>query len=421
MASSFAIAPSAMAATCIGNCGTSSGADGVVGLAPNGRSTYDWVSTNGGVIGAARIPGFEGTGGSGGGGDQGASVSGFSQATGGGPGNVTNGSELISDAFFATAGQNVSFSFNYVTTDGSEFNDYAFAQLINAADGSVAANLFTARTKPSGVIVPGADLPAVEATLNPFDVQIKAGTDWSPLGPDSGRCFDSGCGNTGWVNSNYVIDTAGSYRLRFGAANWNDQIFDSGLAFSGLLLDGNVIGDGSSADNPLLPDTIGPNGEFQFSFSATAGQTVWIDPIVATGYDYVLGAGSPNILSAIFPELGDANGYEIYALNDLSTPLFTNVIGGQLVNFGPGGIAGFALRGINAALGIDPTNGGAFVTGLTFNVAGLTNISISQTPVTTFVPGGVPEPTTWAMMIIGFGLVGAAMRRRRQTVRVSFG
>lgn len=27
----------------------------------------------------------------------------------------------------------------------------------------------------------------------------------------------------------------------------------------------------------------------------------------------------------------------------------------------------------------------------------------------------VPEPTTWAMMIAGFGLVGAAMRRRKQT------
>jgi hypothetical protein len=28
-------------------------------------------------------------------------------------------------------------------------------------------------------------------------------------------------------------------------------------------------------------------------------------------------------------------------------------------------------------------------------------------------PGGVPEPATWAMLIIGFGLVGAAARRRK--------
>jgi PEP-CTERM motif len=28
--------------------------------------------------------------------------------------------------------------------------------------------------------------------------------------------------------------------------------------------------------------------------------------------------------------------------------------------------------------------------------------------------GGVPEPATWAMMIMGFGMIGAALRRRRQ-------
>jgi PEP-CTERM motif len=30
---------------------------------------------------------------------------------------------------------------------------------------------------------------------------------------------------------------------------------------------------------------------------------------------------------------------------------------------------------------------------------------------------GVPEPATWAMMIVGFGLIGASARRRRQSVR----
>jgi PEP-CTERM motif len=35
--------------------------------------------------------------------------------------------------------------------------------------------------------------------------------------------------------------------------------------------------------------------------------------------------------------------------------------------------------------------------------------------------GGVPEPATWLMMILGFGTIGVAMRRRTgQTVRVSF-
>lgn len=38
----------------------------------------------------------------------------------------------------------------------------------------------------------------------------------------------------------------------------------------------------------------------------------------------------------------------------------------------------------------------------------------TNTPVTTPVaPAGVPEPSTWITMIAGFGMIGAAMRRRR--------
>lgn len=37
------------------------------------------------------------------------------------------------------------------------------------------------------------------------------------------------------------------------------------------------------------------------------------------------------------------------------------------------------------------------------------------------VTGGVPEPTTWALMILGFAMVGSAMRRgRKPAVRVHF-
>ncbi|MFD1786267.1 PEPxxWA-CTERM sorting domain-containing protein [Sphingomonas floccifaciens] len=36
------------------------------------------------------------------------------------------------------------------------------------------------------------------------------------------------------------------------------------------------------------------------------------------------------------------------------------------------------------------------------------------------VAAAVPEPATWAMMLIGFGAIGATMRRRKQTAVVSF-
>ncbi|WP_294392214.1 PEPxxWA-CTERM sorting domain-containing protein [uncultured Sphingomonas sp.] len=35
---------------------------------------------------------------------------------------------------------------------------------------------------------------------------------------------------------------------------------------------------------------------------------------------------------------------------------------------------------------------------------------------TAFAPGAVPEPASWAMMIGGFGMIGAAMRRRQKLV-----
>ncbi|HET6941946.1 MAG TPA: PEPxxWA-CTERM sorting domain-containing protein [Sphingomicrobium sp.] len=30
------------------------------------------------------------------------------------------------------------------------------------------------------------------------------------------------------------------------------------------------------------------------------------------------------------------------------------------------------------------------------------------------VPPGVPEPSTWAMMLLGFGAIGFSMRHRRR-------
>lgn len=36
-----------------------------------------------------------------------------------------------------------------------------------------------------------------------------------------------------------------------------------------------------------------------------------------------------------------------------------------------------------------------------------------------FTLAGVPEPTTWALFILGFGMIGGALRRRSSSVRVS--
>ena len=205
---------SASAATCLGICGTL-GPDGSVIASPEG-GTYSFVTTAGGVNGAGQIPGVGGT----------------------------NGSSFTSDTFAATAGQALKFFFNYVTSDGSEFADYAFAELIDSVGNNV-AYLFTGRTQPDGDISPGFGLPVNAATLTPAtSAIIDQAPIWSVLGGSSGGCFDGlgqGCGITGWIESNYTIVADGTYALRFGVTNFTDGDFQSGLAYDGATIGGEVI------------------------------------------------------------------------------------------------------------------------------------------------------------------------------------
>jgi hypothetical protein len=204
--------------TCSGTCG-SSGADGVVPLSPIGSASYQWVSTINAPVGVGGLPT-------------------------GLLGHETNGSTLFSPTFSATANTALNFYFNYVTSDGAGFADYAWAELFDSSNNPVAL-LFTARTLPSGSIVPGSGLPNPLATLTPPNVPIvSGGPAWSPLGGSSGKCFDAGCGYTGWINSNYTIGTAGNYYLGVGVVNWLDTAFQSGLALDGVTVGGVPVGPG---------------------------------------------------------------------------------------------------------------------------------------------------------------------------------
>ncbi|KAB7648020.1 PEPxxWA-CTERM sorting domain-containing protein [Polymorphobacter fuscus] len=203
-------------AVCVGSCGTA-GANGDITASPLG-GTYDYVTTAGGVSGAGSL----------------------------GVDTETNGSINTTGSFAADAGSVLSFYFNYVTSDGSGFADYGWSQL-QTVSGNAVATLFTARTTPSGDTVPGFGLPGLLATLTPGSTPIQIGTGggggpvWSGLGGDSGRCFDTGCGYTGWIRADYTIAAAGNYRLAFGVTNWSDTQFASGLAYDGVIVDGNPV------------------------------------------------------------------------------------------------------------------------------------------------------------------------------------
>ncbi|MEG3125916.1 PEPxxWA-CTERM sorting domain-containing protein [Sphingomonas sp. GB1N7] len=52
----------------------------------------------------------------------------------------------------------------------------------------------------------------------------------------------------------------------------------------------------------------------------------------------------------------------------------------------------------------------------TFNLSSIT----SGPAQITIAAGTVPEPTTWGMMILGFGMIGAAVRSRKVRTAVTF-
>lgn len=234
----FSASPTAVAGpipagwSCSGVCG-SDGADGVITLSPTGNSSYEYITTSGAGSSTAVLPGLAKT-------------------------SETDGSVLTTSTFSATAGTALQFYFNFVTSDGSStFADYAWAELFNATTNLPAALLFTGQTEPSGSIVPAQGLAAAGfspvATLTPPSVPIVSGGPvWSPLGGNSGECFAAGCGYTGWILSTYDIGTTGNYYLEFGATNWADTAFDTGLAIDGITVGGQQI-------NPTTPT--GPTPE----------------------------------------------------------------------------------------------------------------------------------------------------------------
>jgi len=192
--------------SCTGNCGTL-GADGVVSLGPSGNP-YEWVSTNGGIDGVGQLAGIGGT----------------------------DGSVLTTSTFAANDDDPLQFYFNYVTSDGAQFADYAWVNLVNA-DTLESILLFTARTTTGGDTVPGFGMPPIApgVTLIPPSTPIIPGAPaWSPLGGYSGTCWSTGCGYTGWIGSLYTINTAGNYYLQFGVTNYLDGIYDSGLAIDNV-------------------------------------------------------------------------------------------------------------------------------------------------------------------------------------------
>lgn len=202
---------SGLIGTCTGNCGTI-GANGNIGLSGLAGSTaHGYVSSAGNAVTAS------------------------SNGIGFGLGGETNGSKLTYNFNVVNPNTSLSFKFQYISSDGtSSFIEYGYARLHDLVNNSSIV-LFHARTTPTGNIVPGFGLPPIAATITPSSTPVIAGqTTWSPLGGDSGACYQgitNGCGRTGWIDASYTVANSGQYQLEFGVINWGDTLFDAGMAF----------------------------------------------------------------------------------------------------------------------------------------------------------------------------------------------
>lgn len=148
---------------------------------------------------------------------------------------------------------------------------------------------------------------------------------------------------------------------------------------------------------------------FQFSVDVAAGQQIFIDPLIAVGYDYQIGAGDPLIQNILLPSnIGDGR-YDISLWNGSEWVIFmTDVEGGTDIELDPLGVDRFRVSGIEADASLNPEDPTAFVTGLTFASDG--RFTGTMTPITV----NVPEPGTLALMAAAL-LAGAIRPRARGT------
>jgi hypothetical protein len=161
---------------------------------------------------------------------------------------------------------------------------------------------------------------------------------------------------------------------------------------------------GTSESNPLMPVVI--NQSYSFSFNVVLNQRVFVDPLVAVGYDFAVNTG-PSFQSVVLPNVGDGE-FELLVWDGSAYVPSATLHAGVEYTFGTGGVRRFRISGIETSSNLDPANTSAFVTGLTFSGAG--TVDMTQTAVTV----SVPEPTAAAMLLLGLGAIGLARRRAMQ-------
>jgi hypothetical protein len=170
---------------------------------------------------------------------------------------------------------------------------------------------------------------------------------------------------------------------------------------------------GTVPENPLRPIAVDDGWRFDFHIG-DVGQAVYIDPLVAIGYDYLVDSGA-NFASVQLPTVGDGL-YDLWLWDDTFgswADAHVDLIGGKMYDFGGDGVNAFRILGIEAGLGLNPYDAGAFVTGLRFTSPGM--VSMWQIPVV-LDPDDLLAvvPLPGALGLLAIGLLGVAVIWKRR-------
>lgn len=206
--------------------------------------------------------------------------------------------------------------------------------------------------------------------------------------------------------------------IAFGAGNWDkangfsSSAFSSGYSF--IYFDG---GDGISSQ---FDDFVDANQAAIESFVTAGGRIMlnaarWSNPVLSTGFGTTLTNDGYSFDGAL-TAAGIAAGL---GANGAGTAWTGNY-------FAHDQVSGAATCYVSSAVGCHfGSTGGLFVGGQTspdFQSAGGLQLRANELAFAAngALNGAVPEPATWALLILGFGALGATMRRTKREVRVSF-
>ncbi len=286
-------------------------------------------------------------------------------------------------------------------TDLPAVQGYNIAQGINSAGQMVGDRT----TRSQGYIM---DL----ATGNRTDFSFSGVTRLAP------RAINDRGQMAGWLSdaagTHAWIGNASGYQKIDAPAAWGS----GALIGEGLNNHGQVVGPwddaarnthGFIATPAVDPVDTSVAGVYTFSTAVVADVPIFIDPKVAVGYDYQIGAGDPLFKTVSLPAGVGGGNFEIVVGGQ------TFAVGGnQIFDFTANGfaqgVAEFKVTGIEPSAMLEPNDYTAFVTRLTFMGNGM--FTGSQTALTADYTPPVPEPASWALWLGGLAGVGWGLRRR---------